>query len=412
MPYSQTAAPKSLLPPQTEPELSAAQKLAMQADKLCHEIETLCSRNAVFFWKGMGAPTLLRNIASRLSQEMPLFTSTEVTSNKNKLLTMLRRANEDIDSNRYNKLITDTYTMVVKLTKHSPLNSRSNDNKILDPISGEIVDLNNSIELSSGFSYNLDSVRHLAQKSTIDDRLINHKHEKTNCLLLKQDTQHIQTQLSAFAHKHLEQQVACVTPVAWPTKDPDITTAVIAERSITVAMAEPAIAITTEDQETLENLNLSYCNFAQNEGNPIYNIKPAKSINLSNADLTNQDISTLQCEKIIFNKKTQLNGTKLSKELTEKASENSRKIIRKTLANTYYKNSSFFSLSSWKLWTKEWSDYLNGKYDDLSSTLSRLQEQANNKNDKVAEITLNTHGLFTIPVAKAMISQETSPHPQ
>lgn len=390
----------------TTPAQPSAINLATQIRTLRDNIETLCQRNVVFFWKKMGASSLLSNIAEKFSQTTPEFTHTELEHNRSRLLTMLRRANESVDCNKYAKLIAGIYNILCAQTKASSLNLLNSDGEILDPISGEVVDPDNSIELSTGYSYNLDSVRYLAQKPKFDNLPILHKNDRQTHRLLKQDIEHIEAQLIEFTRSHLAQHVAYEIPIAKPTQHAAThDTTLTAQRGTTLAVTQEAQEIAPDDQEILQDFNWSYCDFSKFETEIICTTKPAKNINLSNANLTNKDISALDCEQITFNKKTKLDGTRLSAALTEKADASSRKIIRKALVNTYYKNSSFFSLSSWKLWTKEWRDYINGKYDDLSSTLTELQEQADHKSDKAAYETLTTHGLFAISETKAEIIQ-------
>jgi hypothetical protein len=290
---------------------------------------------------------------------------------------MLRRANEHRKSSLYTDIISLTYTITLELAKYSPKNEKNYEGKLCDPVTGEPIDTDNAIVLSTGYAYNISSLRHLAAETVEDGHRIAHQNHGSHYFsdLIQQDITHIREELARNAAKQINAlpAVAVATPTTTEAHSIANTTPVVAE---------------------LIDIDLSYCDKATIQATPLHN-KQAGNVNISGSNFSGQDLSTFLCKEIIIDKETNLIGTKISQEILAKATPESKPFIAQAIASTYYEKSSWFNLKAWKVWADNWYHYLKGDGKELESTMESLNKNANSNDKGASYAALKTHGLFS-----------------
>jgi hypothetical protein len=335
---------------------------------------------------------------------------------KNIFLSMIRRANASAQATHYPGIILTAYKIALELIKLTPSNQVDN-NTVLDPITMAPIDTGSAITLATGYIYNLSSVRHLALRNPIDTghRL---KHQSQNHMsLVQQDIIHIKSDLT----KHTNIEIHALprsTPLdaqappeanlllngeMLPTyaslaTDEDKELRLPKAEAVLVKLPAIAYATTTDFQPATHreasNIDLSHCDFTTTQSASLSNTR-ALNVNISGANLSNKDLSTLICTKITVDKNTKLVGTKINQEILDKATPESQPFIARAIAATYYKESSWLNLNSWKVWANSWYHYFKDDGQELSSVMDSLNENAALNDNGASCAALKIHGLYS-----------------
>jgi hypothetical protein len=277
-----------------------------------------------------------------------------------------------------------------RLPTTSPHNEE-NDNQLLDPVSNNSLENNNLIVLSTGYAYNLGSVSQLLTQTPENTHNIKHKNQNDALLLLPQDITHLKEVLSRSEIEQGNQSPEALlkaesAPITGNTADSlAATPAVIPEHTDTSV---------TETNDTDLDLDLDLSKASQETiQNTSFNSRQANNVNISNADLSDRDLSTLTCTKITLNEKTNLTGAKISQEIIDKSTPQSKPFIAQALAATYYKKcglGGWFSWNAWKIWAKCLSN--DGK--QLDSVIESLTKNIEANKEGASCAVLKIHGLY------------------